>query len=38
MHLSLAAVEGAIRLLDESENLPVLGEERETADRESAIS
>src|SRR5262249_6740481 len=38
MHLSPAAVEGAIRLLDESEMPSARGEERETADRESAIS
>ena len=38
MHLSPAAIEGAIRLLDSSGVLPRRGDILETADRESAIS
>ena len=38
LHLSPAAVEGAIRLPDESEISSARGEERETADCQSAIS
>jgi hypothetical protein len=38
MHLSPSAVESAIRLLDESDFVSARGEERETADRQSAIS
>ena len=38
MHLSPAAIEGAIRLLDSPGMLPTRGDILETADRESAIS